>query len=91
MTIFDAVAISASVTFRTKISGVELRKSLANGSLAGHLEPHLERVLAEVPIGMLAQLVFAYPPKQQATVINNITELGHRWGIARIERWLTSG
>ena len=59
MTIFDAVAISANVPFRTKISGAELRESLANGSSAEHLEPHLERVLGEVPIGMLAQLVFA--------------------------------
>jgi hypothetical protein len=56
-----------------------------------HLESHLERVLGEVPIGMLAQLVFAYPPEQQETIINNLTELGHQWGIARIERWLTSG
>ena len=91
MTIFDAVAISANVSFRTKISGAELRESLANGSFAKHLEPHLERILEEVPIGMLAQLVFAYPPEQQEAIINNLTELGHRWGIARIKRWLTSG
>ena len=91
MTIFDAVAISANVPFRTKISGAELRESLASGSLAENLEPHLERVLAEVPVGMLAQLVFAYPPEQQETVIKHLTELGHRWGIARIERWLTNG
>jgi hypothetical protein len=91
MNIFDAVAISTNVPFRTKISGTELRESLANGSLAEHLEPHLERALREVPIGMLAKLVSAYPPEQQETVINNLSQLGHRWGIARIERWLTSG
>jgi hypothetical protein len=91
MTIFDAVAISANVPFRTKISGAEVRESLANGTLAEHLEPHLERVLAELPIGMLAELVFAYPAEQQEKVINNLIEFGHRWGTARIEQWLTSG
>ncbi len=91
MTIFDAVAISANVSSRTKISGAELRESLANGSVADHLEPHLERVLAEVPIGMLARLVFAYPAEQQETIINNLIEFAHQWGIARIEQWLTSG
>jgi hypothetical protein len=91
LTIFDAVAISANVPFRTKISGAELREALANGSLAEHLEPHLERVLAELPIGVLAELVLAYPAEQQEKVINNLMEFGHRWGITRIERWLTSG
>ena len=80
LTIFDAVAISANVPFRTKISGAELRESLANGSLPEQLEPHLERVLAELPIGALAELVFAYPAEQQEKVINNLMEFGHRWG-----------
>ena len=91
MTIFDAVAISANVPFRTKISGAELRESLVKGSLAEHLEPHLERILGEMPIGMLAELVSAYPPEQQETIVSNLTDFGHKWGIARIEQWLTTG
>jgi hypothetical protein len=91
MTIFDAVAHSASAPFDTVMGGADLRMILHDGAAPADLIPHVERALAELPIGLLARLVFAYPEAERPTVINNLLRLAEQWTIPRITEWLTTG
>ena len=91
MTIFDAAAISASVPFADPMQGDDLRTILRSGTIPARLIPHVERVLAELPIAMLAKLVFAYPQPEQPSVIDNLSKFAEQWHIPRISAWLTTG
>jgi hypothetical protein len=90
MDIFDAVAVASSVPFRRTISGVELREILLQGRVPDDLLPHISRALEELPISMLARVVFAYPQGERATVMRNLTDLADTAGAgARIRAWMT--
>jgi hypothetical protein len=91
MTIFDAAAISASVPFAAPMPGDDLRTILHTGRPPALLVPHVERILTELPIPMLAKLVFAYPQPDQRIVINNLLMFANQWHIPRIDTWLTTG
>jgi hypothetical protein len=91
LSLFDAVAASASVPFNKQMNGASLHHILATGVVPRHLEPHLERVLAELPIGMVAEMLFTYPSNEQEKIVNNLLRLAKRWDIRRIEKWLMTG
>jgi len=89
MDIFDAVAVSCSVPFRDAISGHALRQALLDGYVTDDLFPHIERALAELPISLLARMVFAYPIDQRPTVIRHLTDFAEQVGVGgRISAWL---
>jgi hypothetical protein len=91
MDIFDAVACSASAPFDTQMRGADLRLILSDGAAPDDLLPHVERAFAELPIGTLARLVFAFPEPEQPAVISNLLKLAEQWHIPRITQWLTTG
>ncbi len=90
MDIFDAVAVASSVPFRHTIGGAELREILRQGRVPDEFLPHISRAIEELPISMLARVVFAYPQGERATVLRNLTELADTVGAgARIRAWMT--
>jgi hypothetical protein len=91
LSLFDAVAASASVPFKEQMDGASLQDILASGIAPRNLEPHLERILAELPIGMIAEMLFTYPSNEQEKIADNLLRLARRWDIMRIEQWLMTG
>lgn len=90
-TVFDSVAMFSNTPFRDRMIGAELRGMLISGVMPDVLEPHLERILQELPIGLLARIVFACPAEEQEIVMNNLVRFGERFGILRIRKWLMTG
>ena len=89
--VFDSAAIFSNTPFRTSITGADLHEALIAGVVPVTKAPHLERILAELPIGLLARLVFACPIEEQSVILTNLTRFGEQFGIDRIKEWLTTG
>ena len=89
MDAFEAVACSSSVPFITAVSGAALRRVFITGDVPAEFAPHIDRMLNELPIALLARFVFAYPKSERTAVTANFATLAKNYGAeARIDAWL---
>lgn len=89
MDAFEAVAVCGGVPFATEVSGETVRRVFASGEVPAELAPHIDRIRNELPIALLARLVFAFPKSERDTVIANFGTLARTFGAeARIDAWL---
>ncbi len=89
MDAFEAVACSSSVPFITAATGDAMRRVFISGNVPPELAPHIDRMLNELPIPLLARFLFAYPKSERDAVTANFVTLAKTFRAeARIDAWL---
>jgi hypothetical protein len=88
---FDALAATGTVPFATRLTGADLRAVLASGEIPAAFRAHIERVLAEAPIEMLAAVIHTYPSgPARETALRHLRDAAVSVGASgRIDRWLS--
>lgn len=85
----EALAATASVSYRERLDRATLDAILREGRFDGRWAGHVMTLVEETPIEMLARAVASYPKPERAAVLAGLRALGRAIGCDRIERWMT--
>jgi hypothetical protein len=86
---FDALAISSSVPYRKSATGAQMRAVFLTGVVPDSIAPHVERMLVELPVELLARAADELPDASWPAVRYNLQSLAKSRGAEeRLCQWL---